>query len=398
MWNMAVISLVLLSFVLGTCEFIMIGIVPDISESLSVPLTQAGMLISYFALAYAVMTPILSIWGSQFPRYRFLITLVALFIAGNVACLFVDDYLPLLLDRIFLASLSGVTLSVSTTFAPDIAPRKYLPSVMAWIFAGFSIAAVLGVPIGTLAASYVSWKYIFLVIAVIGAGNLLLMMRYLPRGAGEKQQIDLKREMSLLADRRILIGMGIAVFALAGNYAWYAYVTPILETVAGMDAAWVSPFLFLFGAMTIVSNLSSGRVAAMGGMYILWPILAAETGIVLALFFALSSLWAAAAVILVLGAFIYIYNSSIQIYFLHISAVFHPGTMLMAGALLPTAANIGIAVGTTVGSITAETLGLAAAPLPGACMMAASALLGWYLMKPERERMKRISFQRMKGE
>ena len=72
MWNLAVFSLVLLSFVLGTCEFIMIGIVPDISETLGVPLTQAGMLISWFALAYAAGTPVLSLWGSRFSRYRFL--------------------------------------------------------------------------------------------------------------------------------------------------------------------------------------------------------------------------------------------------------------------------------------------------------------------------------------
>lgn len=181
MWNPAVVSLVTLSFVLGTCEFIMIGIVPDISESLHVSLTQAGMLISWFALAYAAGTPVLSLWGSRFPRYQFLAVLTGLFILGNLAAFFTDTYAMLLADRVFLAALSGTVLAVSTTFAPDIADRKYLPSVMAWIFAGFSVAAVLGVPVGTMAAAYVPWQWIFIFIAVVSAADLLLMMKTLPK-------------------------------------------------------------------------------------------------------------------------------------------------------------------------------------------------------------------------
>lgn len=393
MWNLAVISLVTLSFVLGTCEFIMIGIVPDISETLGIPLTQAGMLISWFALAYAAGTPLLSLWGSRFSRYHFLAVLTALFILGNLAAFFVTSYEALLADRLFLAALSGTVLAVSTTFAPEIADRKYLPSVMAWIFAGFSIAAVLGVPIGTLAAAYVPWQWIFLVIAALSAADLLLMMKTLPKTGAPQTAPDVRKELSLFADRRILLGMGVGLTALAGNYTWYAYVTPLLETVMGADAGWVSPILLLFGAMTVVSNLGSGRVAAAGGVYILWPILAVEAAVVAVLTAAVHTFWAGLVVMLLLGCLIYIHNSSIQIYFLHISAVFHPGTLLMAGALLPTAANTGIAVGTAAGSLAADTLGLALTPVPGACFLALSAFLCWLLMKPERDRLRRISWQ-----
>lgn len=394
MWNAAVFSLVTLSFVLGTCEFIVIGIVPDISASLGVPLTQAGMLISYFALAYAAGTPLLSLWGSRFSRYHFLAALTALFILGNGWAFFISSYGALLADRLFLAALSGTILAVSTTFAPDIADRKYLPSVMAWIFAGFSIAAVLGVPLGTLAASYVPWQWIFLVIAGLSAADLLLMLKTLPKTAAPQAAPDIRRELSLFADRRILLGMGVGLCALAGNYTWYAYVTPLLETVMGAEPAWVSPILLLFGAMTVVSNLGSGRVAAAGGMYILWPILAGEAALAAALTAAVEQFWAGLAVMLLLGCLIYIHNSSVQIYFLHISTVFHPGTLLMAGALLPTAANTGIAVGTAAGSLAADTIGLALTPAPGACFLALSAFLCWLLMRPERRRLSRISYHR----
>lgn len=397
MWNLAVISLVLLSFVLGMCEFIMIGIVPNVAESLSVPMTDAGMLISWFALTYAVSAPILSVWGSRFERYRFLLIMTACYAVGNGAAMLVDSYGMLLIDRLFLAALSGVMLAVSTTFAPDIADRRYLPSVMAWIFAGFSIAAVLGVPVGTLAAQYVSWKFIFLFIAIVCALDGLLMAKSLPRGGNDRELVSFREQMSLLWDKRILLGMGIAMAALAGNYTWYAYVTPLLQTVMNLSAGEISLFLFLFGGMTIVSNLASGKVAAIGGMFILWPILAFETVLLLLLLAAIHAMWLALLIILLLGTLLYIYNSSIQIYFLHISNLFHPGTMLMAGALLPMAANFGISIGTAVGSATVDTAGLAMTPFPSVLLMALSSFLAWYLMKPERDRLKRISYHKGNG-
>lgn len=392
MWNLAVISLVLLSFVLGMCEFIMIGIVPNVAESLGVSMTEAGMLISWFALTYAISAPILSVWGSRFNRYRLLLCMTGCYAVGNGAAMLADSYALLLVDRLFLAALSGVMLAVSTTFAPDIAERKYLPQVMAWIFAGFSIAAVLGVPIGTLAAQYVSWQWIFLFIAIVCAADGVLMAKSLPKGGSDRELVSLREQISLLWDHRILLGMGIAMAALAGNYTWYAYVTPLLGEVLGISPGGVSLFLFLFGAMTIVSNLASGKVAAMGGMYILWPILAVETGVLLLLQLAIHSVWMALALLLIQGILLYIYNSSIQIYFLHISNLFHPGTLLMAGALLPMAANFGISIGTAVGSVTVEMAGLSMTPVPSILLMALSSFLSWYLMRPERNRLKRISY------
>lgn len=393
MWNPAVVSLVVWSFVLGACEFIMIGILPEVAESLAVPLTQAGMLISGFAFAYAVGTPLFSVWGTRFPRRGFLLALAAAFTAANVVTFFLSDYGALLVLRMAVAVLSGASLSVSTTFAPDITERKYLPSVVAWIFAGFSIAAVFGVPIGTMAAQYISWRWIFACIACIAAGNFLLMARSLPAVGRGRGEVDLKAVAGFLTDRRVLLAMGISMTALAGDYTWYAYVTPILRDVMGMEAAWVSPFLFLFGAMTVVSNLGSGRVAALGGMYILWPILAVEAAVNALLLLTLHVFWLGLATILFLGVFIYIYNSSVQIYFLRISTLFHPGTLLIAGGLLPSSANLGIAVGTAAGGLTADAFGLSWTPLPGVVFSVLAAYFCWLVMKPERERLLRISYR-----
>ena len=218
------------------------------------------------------------------------------------------------------------------------------------------------------------------------------MAHVLPKGGNQAGPVKLVEELSLLKDRRILFSFFAGLCALAGNYTWYAYVTPLLQETAGLPAGWLSPFLFLFGGMTILSNLASGKAAQLGGMYNLWKILAAETLVILGLSCTISHIWAALFLILLLGIFIYIHNASMQIYFLRISTLFHPGTTLMASALLPTAANLGISIGTAAGSMTAAAAGLAYTPLPGASFMAASAFSIWYLMRPERKRIHTISY------
>lgn len=391
MWNGAVLSLVLLSFVQGACEFIIIGIIPEISQSLDVSLTEAGMLISYFAIAYAVGTPLLSIWASRFSRYKFILILTGLFCLGNIAVLFVRDYTLLLLDRVFLAALSGTLFSISTTFAPDIAPRKFMPSVIAWINAGFSIAAVFGLPLGILSKAYVPWTWLFVALGVITALDGMAMVYFLPKKQTAARRSTFAKEISLLRDPRILMGWGIVICNAAASYCWYSYITPFLEHIMAMPISWISPLLFCFGICTIFSNLIGGRIASLGGLYILWMVVAVHAALTYSLsLLAPYAMGAALVVLLLLGLLFYVQSASAQVYFFHISMLFHPGTTFMAGACSPTAFNIGVALGTAIGSLTVDTLGLAWTSIPGGICMTASAFLIWYCMNPERKRLRRL--------
>lgn len=304
MWNQSVVCLIFLSFMLGTCEFIMIGILPDLSEDLSVSLPQAGMLISYFAMAYALGTPLISVFASRFIRYRFIIWMTLLFIAANGITIWISNYTLLLILRVFLAVISGALISVSMTFAPDIAPRRYLPSVVSWIFAGFSIAAVIGVPLGTLAAQIISWRWIFLAIALLSAADLFFMLHALPHTEKTRNShTSFDEQLRLLTDRRVMMTMGVIFFTAAGNYCWYAYLTPLLEQGLHLPGSWTSAVLFLFGCATILSNLLSGRVAAAGGMLTLAPVLGVNALILAVLPFSLNYPAAGVFIILLLGVF-----------------------------------------------------------------------------------------------
>lgn len=155
--TMAVLSLILLSFILGTSEFIIVGILPDIAEDINCSLTMAGNLISVFAFAYAIGTPFITAAVSAYNRYYVLLILAICFILGNFLCALASNYYILALARIITAIISGTILSISMTFASEIATVQYQPKVISWIFAGFSIASVFGVPIGTIICQIFSW-------------------------------------------------------------------------------------------------------------------------------------------------------------------------------------------------------------------------------------------------
>lgn len=391
MWNGAVISLVVLTFLLGMCEFIIIGIIPEIAQSFDVALTQAGMLISYFAIAYAIGTPLISIWASRFSRYRFILLLTALFVIGNIAVFVVQDYTFMLWDRVFLAVLSGTMYSVATTFAPDVVPRRYLPGVISWLNGGFSIAAVFGLPLGVLTAKYVDWPVLFVGLGIVTAIDLLVMIYVLPKEQKNVQHSTFTKELSLLKDHRVIIAWGIVICNAGASYCWYSYVTPFLEHIVGVPMVWISPILLVIGVCTIASNFIGGRIAEIGGFYVLWMIVAAHAVLTYALSL-IAPYWLVGTlgVLFCLGMLFYVQSASAQVYFFHISMAFHPGTTFMAGACSPTAFNVGVAVGTAVGSLTIETLGLHWVSIPGGIFMMTSAFLMWYIMNPERQRMHRL--------
>lgn len=389
-------SLIVLSFVLGTCEFIIIGILPEISEYFSVSLTKAGMLVSFFAIAYAIGTPIASLFGSYCSRYRFTIFLMGLFVLGNFLSGLPAGYFSFVLLRIFLAVVPGALLCLSMTFVPDITTRENKAAVIAWIFAGFSVASVFGVLLGTVLTQLFSWHIAFLLIAAISMVLFFLMVWLLPR-ENEIKKISVLKQLNIFQDKRILFGMGTIIFGAAGNYCWYTYFTPILEEEMNVPETWVSVGLLLFGIATIFSNLSGKYLEKAGGMMILWGIFLMQAIFMSALL--LLPVWPVwgAVNLLILGLLLYVQNASIQIYFFRISATCHPGTLAIASALNPTSFNIGIALGTLFGSGVVEMFGLHYVGPAGALCAVLAAALCFASMNPERKRLRKISFSTSKA-
>ena len=149
-FNPAVVGLIMLSFFLGTSEYTVIGILPEIADGFGISLTQAGNIVSLFAFAYGLGTPFLAAYVGKYNRFRITMLGISLFALCNLICAIATNYMVFLVFRILTAVVSGTVVSISMTYAEDVASiPEHIPGVIAGVFSGFSIASVIGVPIAS---------------------------------------------------------------------------------------------------------------------------------------------------------------------------------------------------------------------------------------------------------
>lgn len=228
------IVFVLVAFMLGCNEFIVVGVLSDIAQEFHVSVSLVGYLVTIFATVYAVSTPFITILTNRFSRYKTLMVLMIIFLAGNTLSGLAMNFTVLLLSRVLTAVVAGAIISLIMTFASAIAPREKRANLVSWIFAGFSIASVFGVPIGTAISTAYSWHDAFYLITVISLVTCLLLGWLLPKQV-EQVQGSIKNQLVLLADKRIYLGIALVLFTAATMYAYYTYIRPILTTGLGFS-------------------------------------------------------------------------------------------------------------------------------------------------------------------
>lgn len=258
--------LVLLSFTLGCSEFIIIGILSDVSNSLKVPISQIGNLVTIFALIYAVTTLLLTLLLSSFNYYRTLLLLMGGFILSSFLSFLATTYSSLYISRILTGAVSGPLLSFALIFANLIAPVEKKATVFAWVFSGFSIASVFGVPLGAWISSIAGWHTVFLTITIISVVEFILLALILPSKSKSFYRGSILAQLALFKDRRIQIGVLLPFFGSGGIYVIYTYLRPVFTTVLGYSLQEVTVLLFLYGITTIFSNQFSGILAHKYGL------------------------------------------------------------------------------------------------------------------------------------
>ena len=360
-FNLPVIVLISLSFMLGMSEFIVVGILPDIAAGLKVSEVTVGNLVSLFAFVYAPVTPLGSALSARFPRFATHLTLVGVFLIGNVLCAFASNYGVLVVARILIALVSGTLVAIAMTYAPDVTTEQYRTKFIAWVFSGFSIASVVGVPVGTWVANTFGWRWAFHLVNVLTVALIVLMVMVLPRNS-RIVKIGFLPQFRLFFDRRIQLGVLAVVFGAAATYVFYTYLTPIMRDEVHVPEQYLSVGLVIFGAACLWSNLYGGKLADRGrGMEPLThirPIYCAHAVLMASL---IVTHWVpvyGALLLVVLGMFMYLQNSASQVLYMDVASQSHPGSLNLAASLNSMSFNIGIAVGSAVGGLVNTHLGL----------------------------------------
>ena len=360
-FNLPVIVLISLSFMLGMSEFIVVGVLPDIAAGLKVSEVTVGNLVSLFAFVYAPVTPLGSALSARFPRFATHLTLAGVFLIGNVLCAFAPNYGVLVVARILIALVSGTLVAIAMTYAPDVTTEQYRTKFIAWVFSGFSIASVVGVPVGTWVANTFGWRWTFHLVNVLTVALIVLMVMVLPRNS-RIVKIGFLPQFRLFFDRRIQLGVLAVVFGAAATYVFYTYLTPIMRDEVHVPEQYLSVGLVIFGAACLWSNLYGGKLADRGRgvepLTHIRPIYCAHAVLMASL---IVTHWVpvyGALLLVVLGMFMYLQNSASQVLYMDVASQSHPGSLNLAASLNSMSFNIGIAVGSAVGGLVNTHLGL----------------------------------------
>ena len=353
-FNLPVVILIASSFMLGMSEFIVVGILPDIAADLKISEVTVGNLVSLFAFVYAPVTPLGSALSARFPRFATHLTLIGIFLAGNILCAFAPNYAVLVVARIMIALVSGTLVAVAMTYAPDVTTDRFRTKFIAWVFSGFSIASVVGVPVGTWVANTFGWRWAFHMINVLTIMLIVGMVVALPRNS-HIVKIGFLPQFRLFFDRRIQLGVLDVVCGAAASYVFYTYLTPIMRDEVHVPEQYLSVGLVIFGAACLWSNLYGGKLADRGRgvepLTHIRPIYCAHAVLMASLIVAHWVPVYGALLLVVLGMFMYLQNSASQVLYMDVASQSHPGSLNLAASLNSMSFNIGIALGSAVGGL-----------------------------------------------
>ena len=363
------------AFGIGTTEFIIMGLLTQVSQDLGISIPTAGTLISGYAFGVAVGAPVLTLLTRHWPRKQLLLSLMLIFIAGNVAAVFAPSYGSLMAARVLTSLTHGTFFGVGAVVATSLVPKDKQASAIALMFSGLTLATLLGVPAGTWIGQHYGWRMAFATVAAIGVVALGILAVFIPRDLKQAAPAALRDELSVLASRPLWLGLGMTVFGFGGVFALYTYVEPLLSQITHMGPTGVAVTLLLFGAGSALGNIAGGKLADRGVVRALWITLGALVAVLVAGRWAFGLPGAAAmAYVTVLGVVAFATVAPMQMRVMQ--GVGSQGATL-ASSLNISAFNLGNALGAWVGGSLIAGAGLLSIAWGAAALSAVGLVLVW---------------------
>ncbi len=265
--------LTLSAFAIGMAEFVIAGILPQVADSLRVTEGQAGGLITAYALAIVVGGPILTLWLARFEKRAVLIGLMALFIAGNLIAAFTDSYTVLLVSRVIAGLTQGPFFGIGAVVAMKLVADKLAGQAVGQMFAGLTLANVLGVPAGTWIGNTFGWNMTFLFISALGLLTAVAIAAFVPVQGRDGAAPSIGGQLGAFRNRNLLASLAITALGWVGFMTFYGYFAPVAERVAGFSASDLTWVLVIVGLGLLVGNTLGGRTADanLRLSLILWP-------------------------------------------------------------------------------------------------------------------------------
>ncbi|WP_405898789.1 MFS transporter [Streptomyces sp. NBC_00727] len=299
---LALLALAIGAFGIGTTEFVVMGLLPEVAAEFQVSIPAAGFLATGYALGVVLGAPLMTVLGTKVSRKRMLMILMGLFIVGNVVTAAAPVFEVMVVGRVIASLAHGAFFGIGAVVAADLVAPERKAGAIALMFTGLTVANVIGVPVGTYIGQNAGWRSTFYVVAALGVLGLLGVARLVP-GQPRAEGVRLRQEIAAFRNVQVLLAMAMTVLGFGGVFAAITYITPMMTETAGYSASAVTWLLVLFGLGMVGGNLAGGRFADRRPTLLLRVSLGG-LALVLALFTLTAHNKIAAAVTLVLiGAF-----------------------------------------------------------------------------------------------
>jgi DHA1 family inner membrane transport protein len=356
--RLALLALAMASFGIGTTEFVIMGLLPNVAGDLGVSIPKAGMLVSGYALGVTLGAPVLAVATARLDRRRALLILIGIFVLGNFLCAIAPDYGLLMAARVATAFCHGAFFGLGSVVAAQVVPVEKRARAIALMFTGLTLANVLGVPFGTALGQALGWRATFWAVAGLGAASALALYAWLPRGI-PPLRTSLLQEARSLGRMQVLLAILIGALASASLFSVFTYIAPILENVTRESPHQVTWALVVFGAGLTVGNLAGGRLGD-------WRLMPSVIAIFILLIVVLSGFtitervpWLALPTLFAWGGLTFALVSPLQMRVLDAAA----DAPTLASTLIQGAFNFGNASGAFAGGV-ALTDGMAYGSIP----------------------------------
>ncbi|CAM5627726.1 MFS transporter [Streptomyces spiroverticillatus] len=299
---LALLALAIGAFGIGTTEFVIMGLLPEVAAEYQVSIPTAGYLVTGYGLGVVLGAPLMTALGTRVSRKNMLMLLMGLFVVGNVLTAVAPAFGVMLAGRVVASFTHGAFFGIGSIVAAGLVAPDKKAKALSMVFTGLTLANVIGVPFGTWLGQQVSWRATFFVVAGLGVLGLAGIAKLVPEQP-KPEGVRLRDEVAAFRNVQVLLAMAMTVLGFGGVFAAITYITPMLTDVAGYAPGSVTWLLVLFGLGMVAGNLIGGRFADRALMPLLYVSLAG-LAVVLALFTVTAHNKAAAAVTLFLiGAF-----------------------------------------------------------------------------------------------
>lgn len=381
--QLALISLAISAFAIGSTEFISVGLLPLIKDAFDVTIPLAGLTVSLYAIGVTVGAPILTPLTNNMKRKTVLILIMVVFIIANVFAGLATSFSLLLAMRVLSAFSHGVFMSIATTIAADLVPAHKRSSAIAMMFTGLTVATITGVPFGTWVGQNFGYEMSFYTIALIGLISLIANISFVPKNLTEYEQAPIIKQLAVFKNKPLMSIYLITALGYGGTFVVYTYMTEILTNILGYETNSIVIILILYGVMVAIGNTLGGKLTNHAPIKSLTIIFLLQALTLLLVGFTIHFHVVGLISILLMGLFAFMNVPGLQLIVVLFAERNSKETVNFASSLNISAFNIGITLGSVIGGFILNHLTLSSTPYFAFIMVLVASILMFVVNKHE---------------